>query len=294
MTTLVQSLQKQALDEALSPSALLRRAKLISKKLNLDDFACWIDNELNGYKNIDDLPEYRITYGTLEGWNPYQGWKPIIFPEKEVEDVILSAHITQSIAEIEKLLLEKDSHGGFLIYRLSGAQEQEICKMIGHHINIRKLIAKTTLDNIINKVKNTILDWSIKLEEEGITGAGVEFTAEEKQNAQANQSFHIQNFIGNIGDINQSQVTQHISITENNLKELSDYLLNNKVSQSDINTLKSILQSEPKPKQANQYGKRLSSWLGKMIKKAANGTWETGLNVASNILTSAINKYYGL
>ncbi|HHT9843844.1 TPA: hypothetical protein ACT9I4_001960 [Legionella pneumophila] len=293
MTTLVQSLQKQAIDESLSPSALLRRAKLMSKKLNLDDFALWIDNELNGYKNIGDLPEYRVTHGSLQGLNPYQGWKPIIIPEKEIEDIILAVHITQSIAEIEKLLLEKDSHGGYLEYKLSGAQEQGICKMINHQTNIRKTISKTVLDKIINNVKNIILDWSLKLEEEGITGSGIEFSLEEKRIAAASSNINIAHFSGILGNVTQSHINQHIVNSKNDLSELSSLLSSYGIEKDDIEDLKNCLQSDPVPDKPNRYGEKVSGWVGDMIKKAAMGTWKVSIDIATNILSAAINKYYG-
>lgn len=39
--------------------------------------------------------------------------------------------------------------------------------------------------DIIEKVKNTILEWTLKLEEEGVLGEGMRFSDKEKQSAMA-------------------------------------------------------------------------------------------------------------
>ena len=39
--------------------------------------------------------------------------------------------------------------------------------------------------DIIEKVKNTVLEWTLKLEEEGVLGEGMRFSDKEKQNAKA-------------------------------------------------------------------------------------------------------------
>jgi hypothetical protein len=57
---------------------------------------------------------------------------------------------------------------------------------------------------ILAAVRNAILEWSLKLEEDGIVGEGLSFSKEEKQAAASNQ-YHIKNYIENM---NQSQIQQ--------------------------------------------------------------------------------------
>ena len=58
--------------------------------------------------------------------------------------------------------------------------------------------------------------------------------------------------------------------------------------------LKSSLESEPKAIDKDKFGPRVSAWIGKMIGKAAEGSWQIGLGAAGNLLAQAIAKYYGL
>lgn len=43
----------------LAMPALLRKAKILASRVNSDDLRAWANRELNGYRNLDDLPEYR-------------------------------------------------------------------------------------------------------------------------------------------------------------------------------------------------------------------------------------------
>lgn len=46
-------------------------------------------------------------------------------------------------------------------------------------------ISTASVMDIIEKVKNTILEWTLKLEEEGVLGEGMRFSDKEKQTAMA-------------------------------------------------------------------------------------------------------------
>ncbi len=57
---------------------LLRKAYLVARKLKLQEFEDWVNNELNGYKDLDKIPDYRLLRGELKAWNTYHGWIPVI------------------------------------------------------------------------------------------------------------------------------------------------------------------------------------------------------------------------
>jgi len=69
------------------------------------------------------------------------------------------------------------------------------------------MIPQNAISNIIERVKNKILDWAITLEENGILGDGLSFTSEEKTKAQSEPQIvnYISNFYGAVSD---SQVQQ--------------------------------------------------------------------------------------
>jgi hypothetical protein len=76
MPTIVEQIQRDALDPSVSVSTLLRRVKLAAAKLGLGQVENWVEQELNGYSST--LPEYRIMRGSPMAFNPYTGWQPLM------------------------------------------------------------------------------------------------------------------------------------------------------------------------------------------------------------------------
>ena len=82
---LVLQIQKYCLDDNTPLVNILRKAKLVATKLELEDWLEWINKELDGYTcNTEDLPPYRIIKGTPKALHPYRGWQPIIFEDEKM------------------------------------------------------------------------------------------------------------------------------------------------------------------------------------------------------------------
>src|SRR5258706_7481712 len=58
--SLLREIQDAATDQSTNTATLLRKCKILAVRLGNEEFKQWIDNELNGYKTIEELPEYRI------------------------------------------------------------------------------------------------------------------------------------------------------------------------------------------------------------------------------------------
>lgn len=55
--------------------------------------------------------------------------------------------------------------------------------------------------------------------------------------------------------------------------------------------LKKVIQEKPTE---NGFGPKVSAWMGKMMQKAANGSWEVGVAAAGTLLSQALSKYYSI
>lgn len=182
MSSIVLDLQAELLSSASDIVGILRKAHVIAYKLGLTDFDKWISCELNGYKDGDDFPEYRIIRGTVKALNPYRGWVPVHIPEKELDTLISTTHITNSVSEIIELRAQGNTT---LLTEYTGAQLAELNEMILMPLPMRYALhySAAQIYDIIEKVKNTILEWTIKLEAEGILGENLQFNVREKEAA---------------------------------------------------------------------------------------------------------------
>lgn len=195
MESIVIELQRNALDRNVSVADLLRKALVVARKLKIKEFEDWISKELGGYSNNSEIPDYREMDGRLEGLNPYRGWRSIVFPSTESEKMFSKRKSGQRIAEIENLLAGQADMVAQM--SLSPEQQQVICQLIGSQVEIRLTISKASLVGVLDTVRNIILNWALKLEEDGMLGEGMTFSDNEKTEA-GKHSYNVNNFYGPI------------------------------------------------------------------------------------------------
>ncbi len=290
--SIIQEIQSNSLDNNFPITELLRKAYAVSTKLALSEFREWTANELNGYKG-KKVPEYRKIKGTLKCFNPYRGWMPAQIPDRDLENSVSVRPNNQSIAEIEHLL----GGDGYLTAQIPGSQQQALQNLFQFEGEFTVFISQARLQGIIDTVRNRILDWSLQLEADGVVGDGIKFTREEMEKAQVTQqNIHISNFQGVLGNTENSNVTQNLNmtVTQGDFEQLVDALRGHQVEFSDISDLKQAIDEDGAVEPNAGFGSKVSGWIGKMVGKAANGSWNVGVAAAGNILGAALSGYYGI
>ncbi|MGD9655297.1 MAG: hypothetical protein AB7U44_08880 [Sulfuricurvum sp.] len=259
MNSIVLELQKEALDQNISITTLLRKALLAAKKLKVIEFENWILNELNGYEN-HEIPDYRKIKGIVKAYNPYHGWKPIIFSDKKFEETLSYRDTGQPIAEIEQLINTPD-HNEYQIPIPSHLQKK-LMKAIGYDTEITFFVPETSLVKIIDIVRTSILNWTLKLEEDGIQVEHISFKQKENTsktstninyfygpvtNSQFQHESPNPNQIINQSALDLSKLTNIIYELEESLNNFSHEIKDLEELKADIATLKLQINS-PKPK----------------------------------------------
>lgn len=219
--SIVLQLQSECLDKDKDLQSLLRKALLISSKLKLIDFKEWISNELKGYKENASVPEYRVVYQKLKFFNPYHGWK-IAQLSSELEEVIGTVPLQQSVTELEHLLLGEHET---LTISPSASQATVFRNVFKTDLESAFFLSKTSVHGIVETVRSLLLEWTLKLEEDGIIGdENMIFTTEEKQSA---QNINIQQFSGILGDITS---TGNVSTGNHTSNTYNQQLINEEVN----------------------------------------------------------------
>ena len=217
MSSIIQELQLEAANSAISVAELLRKAKIVAVKLDLGEFATWIEKELNGYNTSPEehIPRYREVHGEPKAWNPYHGWQPIIFIGEGVAETMSKRDVHQSIGELDDLLRNSDNNTFTVSY--STTTKMRIMKAIGLETDIQFEMGRSSIASILDAVRNLILDWALKLEKAGVKGDGISFSKEDLENAKtASVTYsigHIENFAGTIGNFSGNP---SVSIQQNN------------------------------------------------------------------------------
>lgn len=237
MSSIVLDLQQEILKHDCDILNALRKAHLIASKLKLHEFDRWVIHELNGYADVteSDVPEYRKVSGQLKAWNPYRGWIPAQLTDEEIENIVCHRVLWQSIGELQQLYDE--SKGAYFLIEFSAGQMENIASLFHTPFPMQYAlhISKHILPTITEKVKNCLLEWTIKLENEGILGEGMRFSQEETDMAQK-VAQTVNHYYGTVvnGDVKQSQVVSgdHNTISFN-YGQVNDLILKVKEAIAD-------------------------------------------------------------
>lgn len=216
MDSLVLELQREATNGSTTLLDLLRKALVVARKLNIKELQHWIRNELDGYPDKSELPQYRfIMYGQLKAHNPFYGWIPIIIP-REIDEFIPEIFVHQPISQIEALIKNpKDKN--LLVMRPDLDNLLRMYNDIPYEMATH--IDPSQLHGVIEAVRNVVLDWSLRLEEDGILGEGMTFSQKEKQIA----SNHNYNNVIQIR-VEQSQMQSSSSESKSNSESFNNDL----------------------------------------------------------------------
>ena len=280
--SIVLELQREAIDSEVPVTDLLRKALVVSKKLSIKEFEEWVQLELAGYDVGDVFPEYRKTKGTVKLKEPHWGWQRVYFDTSEKEEMASIRPTGQSIAEIEKLLSTVGRNDAIQMPFTSKFINM-ITKNVGVKGEVTLFVETTELTKVIDTVRNIILKWSLKLEEDGILGGDITFSQEEREKANT-ITYNVNNFYG---DVQGSQIQQHTTgsqqtSTINELDNIIDFInaLQEKIVKlnltpdeekelsAEISTIKAQAES-PKPK-----GTIIKESLGsirRMLENASGG-----------------------
>lgn len=112
-------IQNDCINSKVQLSDLLRKCLYLAHKIKNENFIRWVNDELNGYKNTDEIPEYRILNCVVKGdfTDGYNIWKnyPIDitkFPEP-VQKNYGVMRVANSVSSIEELT----SHDSIMMER---------------------------------------------------------------------------------------------------------------------------------------------------------------------------------
>jgi hypothetical protein len=229
MSSIVLELQAEAMDASTNLGSLLRKSLAVATKLQLAEWIAWCKCELNGYPSGANIPEYRNLYGEMKMFNPYNGvWMQFagLGPIK--------TSCSQPVAEVQELA----KPGGMICQPVPPEAYRRMTEIITPP---QVILQKTSMVGILDAVRNTILEWTLKLEADGVLGEGMTFSQQEKKTVMKNETnYHIGTFSGVLGNVSGGNVQiGHYNQIEAQLKAA-------KVPDSERKELKQLMDELPK------------------------------------------------
>lgn len=305
---LISDIINELVDTDKSISSPLLKTKVLASRIQNTELLNWVSNELKGYDIKGELPEYRL-YGCnligdyINGNMQYTAQPiPTAGLDERIEKVLRASEFHQSISGLENIL--KDNESGILEVNFAaeivGLIQSNWRKMGNPYlqlINVKRRTSINVVDEILSVVRNNLLDFMLKIDEEFGSITEIEELKSKKSEIATIMSQTIINTSGdgnvvNTGD--KAKVDATINIQKGNKEELKSHLMDIGVSEEDTNELIEIIDTEEPNKEKRTFGDKVNGWTTKMLGKALDGSWNVGIGAAGSLLAEAIGKFYGM
>jgi hypothetical protein len=302
--TLLEDIQNSAVDSKSDLASLLRKCKLLAARLGSQPLEDWVLWESNGYPDDIGVPDYRIWVLEIKGYfvgpmgATLQNYPiPLACLPEKARRVYERYECRQSIAGIEVILVKAGScttlhvdTGDLALLLGTNVYQHYNCIQVSAECNPSALV------EVVNTVRNRILDFTLAVWKEAPTAGDTDGNPTPKiETSRVTQIFNTTVFGGAanlVGTASQSVIEFNIGVKD--VAALERILRDNGVAESEIVELRDAIETEPEMKPNQGFGPRVSSWIGKMLGKAADGSWKIGTGAAGSLLAQVIAKYYGL
>ncbi|MFQ5863376.1 MAG: hypothetical protein ACE5IC_09695 [Candidatus Brocadiales bacterium] len=301
--SLLDDIQAAAIDANSDLGTLLRKCKVLAARLGSVPLENWLLWESNGYPPDVEVPDYRIWplepkghFAGPFGSSLQNASIPLVCIPEKARKHYERYKCRESIASIEALLRKSDkgtvsvSTGDLAVLLGTNVYQGLNC------IQAWAEFSTTHLVELLNTVRNRILDFALAIHKEAPTaGESVGNVAAVIQPEKVTQIFNTTVYGGSANLVGTAYGSSIVfNIVTNDFASLARALRHEGISDSDIKELHGAVESDHKPIDGGKFGPKVSSWVGKMMQKAADGSWGIGIGAAGNLLARAIAKYYGL
>lgn len=288
---MIKELIKDLVNDSITLSQGLTKAKLIAYKIENDTFKDWIFNELNGYSNPDILPEYRIIpcdlYSKINV--PYQGTRKIPVEasalDKWLNGKLYKMNVLQSVSTIEDGIKEAKGQGQFGYENLPQGFVQKIREMTNSPeiMEVHRRIQYSQLNSIINLIKQKLIDTLLELDKV-FPNLEIEYEPSKEAKKEASTIITTNIYGGNVNsnvgvgdEINQNQKLEITNKIEEKLEEIRRI----GVDEESILEAKKLITEE---KDKTSLSKKLMMWAGKVAQK----TIEKGIELNLPLLMEKV------
>jgi hypothetical protein len=302
--SILEEIQDAAVNSNSDVAAVLRKCKVLAVRLGSQPLEDWLVWESNGYPPNVPVPDYRVwpleVFGYFEGPSGNTRTAPIPltalrFIKDDVKQSYKRYECRDSVASAESTLSKVSGN----VQVSTGELAIGIGTKLYTDYNCLQAWAEyhpSRLVEMLNFVRNRVLDFSLAVWKEAPTAGEIGAPAgTNPEPARVNQIFNTAVYGGSANFVGAAQDSKiEFNIAPRDFSGLERVLGQKGVSTEDVGELKEALDADPAPSTPEKFGPKVSSWMGKMVGKAADGTWKIGVGAAGNILAEVIARYYGL
>lgn len=170
--SLLREIQDAAVDSSIDLPMLLRKCKVLAARLGNEDFKRWIDNELSGYDEKEDLPDYRILdvnskghFSGAFGSGLRNADIPLMCVPKDFRESLGHSYLMQPVAAIASLVskdqtatLQEPWNPDLVAHFGRDIYERMVC------MQAWKVIPGSALVAALDSVRTRVLNFALEIE----------------------------------------------------------------------------------------------------------------------------------
>lgn len=303
--SLIHDIQAAAIAGDSDIPTLLRMCKLLAARISHQEFAEWVDRELNGYPTIKELPAYRVvqvdSYGSFIGGfaRADKLQIPVSVLPKEIQEQYRHAYMGSSISAYTALISGDQS---------GSVQESWPVALAVHNaskltpgmqcVAAWKEIPIGAIERLMDSVKTRVLGFVIDLEREAPNAGELPIGSQPPLSREKMTQIFNTNIAGNVGNIANassgfSQSSKSLG-EPGNWQSLHSRLLELGLTAEDTDGLKADLERAIAVGTQDEKTKTASAWIGRLAGKAAAGAAGVGIEVAAAGVAKAIAAFFGI
>lgn len=284
----------------------LLKTKILVYSIGKKELASWVNYELNGYPNDSELPEYRIVSARVlaninNGVRFYSEYPlPIAYLDEDDYEDATRCQVRLSISQIEELVVNAGDHHALQQPIPLDLAYFKYCKKVDKSYEITSCYKEIALHNftsILTQVRSRLLDFVLELSDQASGIPGASTMTEKLKQIDASSLFKSaifgDNTVINLGNNSSFNIANNVS--KNDIETLKKYLSTQGFSEEDITNLEVAITADgPIAPRSNNYGVSVGQWFSNMISKAAKTTAGIGVAATTEIISSALKKYYSI
>jgi hypothetical protein len=301
--SILREIQESILQESVDLGTTLLRLRFLASRLGSDSLEDWVKYEAEGYPATAEVPDYRIAPVTYKGtFSGYGGSGisnapiPSYLVEKYAGEQWTRHEFRESIAGIQQMA-KSDTGVHLSVSNLMLLLQGKV--YAGYACNsVTGELSVFSIREIVQSVRARILELTIELEKRVPQAVDVTLQNSIEKSAEraaaVTQVFY-QTIHGNVTHVTASDnATVTLSISAGDQASMIGALIKAGIPDTAAKEITEIISSEKPDDVSAPLGKKALSWIKKNVPKAAGGVWKIGSSIATDVLTEAALRYYGL
>lgn len=315
-TFLLQEVIDDLVDTKKSLSAPLMKLNYFGRLIKNQELIDYTQNELNGYRDQENIPDYRRTIGTLfidmqMYIQQHSGQLPVSMLDEPYRGALKYVYVREGIAAIEKLAREAengDSNGQILtplpmeMLHILQAPARKLYKSDARIDVIGARLAgnASIVVEIPNAIRTRLLEFVMSIAE--TFGHNIEIKSFNKKAETNNQTIihQMSTSINNSGDGNvintgnQNKIENNVTLYKGDIERLKRELTKQGIDENDISEIGEIVQTEQPDLENGRLGEKSNGWISKIINKSLNGIGKIATGISANLLATLVKQYHGM